>query len=106
MGELKSSPFYFTRIQNMKITLNSNHSFWGLMDPVDLKLTLSLNDSTPDAELDETKLSQWEIKQITGSVKDKKISISLHLEDLLKLSTENTKQEKKVANKKAAKIKA
>lgn len=89
----------------MKITLNPNHSFWGLMDPIDLKLTLALNDSAPDAELDETKLSNWEIKQIAGSVKEKRISISLQLEDLLKSLPETTKQEKKAASKKATKIK-
>lgn len=90
----------------MKITLNPEHSFWGLMNPIDLKLTLSLNDSAPDAELDETKLSQWEIKQIVGSVKERKISISLQVEDLLKSLPESTKQEKKVVPRKATKIKA
>ena len=90
----------------MKIILNEEHCFWGLMHPIDFRLTLSLNDSKPAIEVDETKLSNWEIKQIAGSVKDKKISISLQLEDLLKSLTETSKEIKKVAPKKAPKIKA
>ncbi len=90
----------------MKIALSPAHSFWGLMDPIDLKLTLSLTESQPVTEIDESKLYAWEIRQIVGSVKDRKISISVQVEDLLKSLPESTKQEKKVAPKKAAKIKA
>ena len=90
----------------MKIALHPNQSFWGLMDPIDLKLTLSLTEFQPDAEIDETKLQTWELNQIATSVKDRRISISVQLEDLLKSLPENTKQEKKAASKKAAKIKA
>ena len=90
----------------MKIALNPNCFFWGLMNPVDMKLTLSLNESDPNVEIDETKLTNWEIKQIAGSVKDEKISISLQLEDLLKSLPETNKEQKKVAPKKVAKIKA
>lgn len=89
----------------MKITLNPAQSFWGLMDPIDLKLTLSLSEITPSVEIDEKKLDTWEVKQIASSVKDRKISISVHIEDLLKSLPEHHKEEKKVVSKKAIKIK-
>jgi hypothetical protein len=91
----------------MKIKLSPTISFWGLMDPIDLKLTLSLSESSPLAEIDESKLYDWELKQIIGSVKDRRISISVKVEDLLKSLEEKTiiKQEKK-AIKKVLKLKA
>lgn len=91
----------------MKIRLSPKVSFWGLMDPVDLKLTLSLTEPSPLVEIDESKLYDWELKQIVGSVQDGRISISVKVEDLLKSIAENTKikQEKK-ASKKATKLKA
>lgn len=79
----------------MKIALNPTRSFWGLMDPIDLKVTLSLTESHPVVEIDETKLHSWEVHQIVGSVKDRKISISVQVEDLLKSIPESTKQDKK-----------
>lgn len=90
----------------MKITLNPSQCFWGLMDPVDLTLTLSLTENQPTQEIDEKKLYPWELSQIAASVKDRKISISLQLEDLLKSLPETPNQEKKMAAKKATKIKA
>lgn len=90
----------------MKVTLNPSQSFWGLMDPIDLSLTLSLTENQPTKEIDEKKLFPWEVTQIEASVKDRKISISLQLEDLLKSLPETTKEEKRVATKKATKIKA
>lgn len=91
----------------MKIRLSPRESFWGLMDPIDLKLTLSLSETAPLIEIDETKLYDWELNQIVKSVKDRRISISVQVEDLLKSLTEKTKikQEKK-AVKKAQKLKA
>ena len=90
----------------MKIALNPAQSFWGLMDPIDLKVTLSLTENDPITEINESDLRPWEISQIATSVKDRRISISLHLEDLLKSLTENNKEEKKLTIKKATKRKA
>lgn len=105
MGERKLPFFIYTRI-TMKIALSPAQSFWGLMDPIDLKLTLSLSETQPVTEIDETKLYPWEVHQIIGSVKDKKISISVQVEDLLKSLPESTSERLvKKAPKRATKIK-
>lgn len=76
----------------MKISLEKNYSFWGLMNPKDLQLTLSLTAEKPvSPEIDETKLHEWEIKQIIGSLKSKRISISAKVEDLVKLISQEKK---------------
>lgn len=84
----------------MKIKLSPKVSFWGLMDPVDLKLKYSLTELSPVGELDETKLANWERDQIFKSVQDGRISISVKREDLLKsLPEKEIKISKKVAKK-------
>lgn len=87
----------------MKIRLSPKESFWGLMDPIDLKLTLSLTEQKPLTEIDETKLYDWEITQIVKSVQDRRISISLQVEDLLKSLPETEKKVTKKVVKKATK---
>jgi hypothetical protein len=68
------------------------------MNPKDLKVTLSLTDISPiSAEVNQEQLLPWEIKQIVASVKAKRISISVQLEDLVKLVP--TAEEKKVEKK-------
>jgi hypothetical protein len=82
----------------MKIALQPPHLFWGLMNPKDLKVTLSLTDISPiSPEVNQDQLLPWEIKQIVASVKAKRISISVQLEDLVKLvpAAEEKKVEKK-----------
>jgi hypothetical protein len=70
----------------MKIQLNRSQSFWGLMNPKDLKLTLNLTSENPtSAEINLEKLHVWEIKQILGSLKSEKISISVKPQDLIEL---------------------
>lgn len=59
--------------------------FWGLMHPSTLKPTLILTESKTSVDVDETILEQWELKQIRESVKNKRISISVEMEELLKL---------------------
>jgi hypothetical protein len=90
----------------MKIKLSPRESFWGLMDPIDLKLTLSLSEITPFIEIDETKLNEWEINQILKSVKDRRISISVQVEDLIKSLPETNKKVERKSPKRAVKIKA
>jgi hypothetical protein len=102
----ESSPFYLCKDLYMKITLNPSQSFWGLMDPIDLKVTLALTENDPVTEINESNLRPWEVKQIATSVKDKRISISLHVEDLLKSLPEDNKEQKKLTIKKATKRKA
>lgn len=90
----------------MKILLNSNQMFWGLMDPKTLKPSMILTESHNAEEVDETKLQQWELKQIRDSVKNKRISISVEVEDLLKLinvEKEPSKEKKISAPKKVTK---
>lgn len=87
----------------MKIRLSPRESFWGLMDPIDLKLTLSLSEVTPQVEVDESKLYEWEINQILKSVQDRRISISLQVEDLLKSLPETEKKISKKVTKKVTK---
>ena len=89
----------------MKIALQPAQSFWGLMDPADLKIVLALTEIDPSIEVDETKLAAWQIKQIVGSVKDKRISISVQVEDLIKSLPATPLKEKKASVKKATKLK-
>jgi hypothetical protein len=89
----------------MKIALQPTQSFWGLMDPIDLKVVLTLTEIQPTVEIDESKLSAWQIKQIVGSVKDKRISISVQVEDLIKSLPATPIKEKKALVKKATKLK-
>ena len=82
----------------MKIALQPPHLFWGLMNPKDLKCTLSLTDISPiSSEISQESLHPWELKQIIASVKAKRISISVQVEDLVKLIP--TAEEKKVEKK-------
>jgi hypothetical protein len=84
----------------MKIALQPPHLFWGLMNPKDLKLTLSLTDVSPiSPEVNQEQLMPWEIKQILASVKAKRISISVQVEDLVKLIP--AAEQKKAVEKKA-----
>lgn len=84
----------------MKIRLSPKVSFWGLMDPIDLKLKYNLTEISPVGEVDETKLADWEKDQILKSVQDGRISISVKPEDLLKsLPEKEIKVSKKVAKK-------
>ena len=90
----------------MKILLNSNQMFWGLMDPKTLKPSMILTESHNSVEVDEAQLQQWELKQIRDSIKNKRISISVELEDLLKLiniEKEPSKEKKVSTPKKVAK---
>lgn len=90
----------------MKILLNSNQMFWGLMDPKTLKPSMILTESHNSVEVDEAQLQQWELKQIRDSIKNKRISISVELEDLLKLiniEKEPSKEKKVSAPKKVTK---
>lgn len=80
--------------------------FWGLMDPKTLKLSMVLTESHNSEEVDETKLQQWELKQIRDSIKNKRISISVEVEELLKLinvEKEPSKEKKISTPKKVAK---
>lgn len=80
--------------------------FWGLMDPKTLKPSMILTESHNSAEVDEAQLQQWELKQIRDSIKNKRISISVELEDLLKLiniEKEPSKEKKVSAPKKVTK---
>ena len=52
----------------MKIVLDANQMFWGLMNPRTLTLTHSLSENNPAIELDESKLEKWELDQIKASV--------------------------------------
>lgn len=105
----RNAPLFIYKGLIMKIALNPNQMFWGLIDPIDLKMTLSLTELHPNTEIDESKLHAWEIKQILGSVKDKRISISVQVEDLIKsLPATQERKEKKITPKKAvaSKLKA
>jgi len=86
----------------MKISLLKLHSFWGLMNPTDLKLTASLTEEAPVIEINESKLYPWEIKQILGSIREKKITISVQVEDLVKLIPTEEKEKKVVRRTKTA----
>lgn len=89
----------------MRITLQPRRQFWGLMNPVSLKPTLTLTEEKPvSAEIDATKLFKWEIEQILASVKAKSITISgVQIEDLLKsLPVKEVKPEKKAPSRKQA----
>lgn len=90
----------------MKILLNSNQMFWGLMNPKTLQPSMILTESQNSRDIDETKLEQWELKQIRDSVKNKRISISVEMEELLKLinvEKEPSKEKKVSTPKKVAK---
>ena len=82
----------------MKIALQPPHTFWGLMNPKDLKCTVSLTDVSPiSSEINQDKLYPWEINQIVASVKAKRISISVQIEDLVKLLPVDEKKVEKKA---------
>lgn len=80
--------------------------FWGLMNPKTLQPSMILTESQNSRDIDETKLEQWELKQIRDSVKNKRISISVEMEELLKLinvEKEPSKEKKVSTPKKVAK---
>lgn len=68
----------------MKILLDSNQMFWGLMNPKTMQVSLVITEASPSIVIDESTLEDWAIKQIVESVKKNKISISVQLEELLK----------------------
>jgi hypothetical protein len=68
----------------MKIVLDTNHMFWGLMDPKTMQVTCMLTEASPVVSVDETALPEWAVKQIVESVKKNTISISVQVEELLK----------------------
>lgn len=71
------------------------------MNPKTLQMSLNLTEVNPVAELDESKLTDWELSQIESSVKKNKISISVQIEDLLK-SDEKPELKEVVPTKKRA----
>jgi|688.fasta_scaffold735871_2 hypothetical protein len=87
----------------MKIVLDANQMFWGLMNPRTLTLTHSLSENNPAIELDESKLEKWELDQIKASVKAKKITISVQVEELIKSESKDIKENKPSTKKKPTK---
>ena len=87
----------------MKIVLDANQMFWGLMNPRTLTLTHSLSETNPAIELDESKLEKWELDQIKASVKAKKITISVQVEELIKSESKDIKENKPSNKKKPTK---
>jgi hypothetical protein len=84
----------------MKIALNVNHVFWGLMNPQTMQLPTILTEDNPDISVEESTLEPWAIKQIVESVKKNRISISVQIEELLKSETKDIVSELEVSIKK------
>jgi hypothetical protein len=68
----------------MKIVLDTNQMFWGVMHPKTMRIALMLTEHAPSITVDENELEKWAVDQIIESVKKNKISISVQLEELLK----------------------
>jgi hypothetical protein len=84
----------------MKIALDANHVFWGLMNPDTMKLPVILTEDHSTIEVDESTLEPWAIKQIVESVKKNRISISVQIEELLKSETKDIVSEPELSIKK------